>query len=86
MSIPTRVSGNAIFVQTNSPLFTEEARPFSTLEEMVEVCCAPPLDCSLDKVIVTAVKDDRSCSVTLEFVSATRGEAPGAPVRPRARE
>lgn len=70
--------GQAVFLRTDTADFAEETVPFKNLEEMVQVCSVPRQNLILEKVVVFSMLDGEPAAVTLSFVSASRGQRPGA--------
>jgi hypothetical protein len=77
METPTYAIGQAVFIRTDVPDYEEETVPFKTLDEMVQLCCAPRPDRVLEKVVVFSLVQGEPCALTLSFVSATKGQRPG---------
>jgi len=77
METPTYAIGQAVFIRTDVPDYKEETVPFKTLDEMVQLCCAPHPDRVLEKVVVFSLVQGEPCALTLSFVSATKGQRPG---------
>ena len=74
---PAYAVGQAVFIRTNTPDFTEESLAFKSLEEMVQICseCRPNL--VLEKVIIFAMPEGEPFALTLGFIAATKGQRPG---------
>ncbi|MEI7733224.1 MAG: hypothetical protein WCO56_26875 [Verrucomicrobiota bacterium] len=70
--------GQAVFLRTDTADFAEETVPFKTLEEMVAICSIPRDNLILEKVVVYSMLEGTPAAVTLSFVSASRGQRPGA--------
>ena len=68
--------GQAIFLRTDSPDFEEVVVKFHSLEEMVEICSKSHPNCVLENVVVYSVVGEESCSLTLGFISASKGQRP----------
>jgi len=69
--------GQAVYIRTDSPDFEEITIPFRTLGELVAVCTQPREHMTLDKVVVYAMPGGEAHSVTLGFLSASKGARPG---------
>ena len=74
---PAYAVGQAVFIRTDTPDFTEESLAFKSLEEMVQICseCHPNL--VLEKVIIFAMPEGEPFALTLGFIAATKGQRPG---------
>jgi hypothetical protein len=74
---PAYAVGQAVFIRTDTPDFTEESLAFKSLEEMVQICseCRPNL--VLEKVIIFAMPEGEPFALTLGFIAATKGQRPG---------
>jgi hypothetical protein len=77
METPTYAIGQAVFIRTDVPDYEEETVPFKTLDEMVQLCCAPRSNRVLEKVVVFSLVQGEPCALTLSFVSSTKGQRPG---------
>ena len=73
MSLGAYATGQAVFIRTDTPNFEERAIPFSSLEELVELCTKPRPNLTLEKIIVHRLRDEESTAVTLGFIAATKG-------------
>ncbi len=71
--------GQAIFIRTDTPDYAEEAIPFKTLEEMVNICGTVQDNLTLEKIIVYSMVESEPVALTLGFVSATKGQRPENP-------
>jgi len=74
MSLGSYATGQAVFIRTDTPSFEERAIPFSSLEELVELCTKPRPNLTLEKIIVHRLQDEESTAVTLGFIAATKGQ------------
>jgi hypothetical protein len=74
MSLGSYATGQAVFLRTDTPNFEERAVPFSSLEELVELCTKPRPNLTLEKIIVYRLQDEESTAVTLGFIAATKGQ------------
>ena len=79
MKIGSYATGQAVFIRTDTPSFEERAVPFSSLEELVELCTKPRANLTLEKIIVHRLQDEESTAVTLGFIAATKGQKMPAP-------
>ena len=70
--------GQAVFIQTDTPDYAEEMVPFRSLEELTRVCSESRPNRILEKIIVYSMVEGSPVAVTLGFVSASRGQRPGA--------
>ena len=68
--------GQAVFIRTDVPDYSETAIPFKTLGELVKLCSEPRADMVLDKVVIYAMPGGEPRAVTLGFVSASKGSRP----------
>ena len=68
--------GQAVFIRTDVPDYSETAFPFKTLGELVKLCTEPRADMVLDKVVIYAMPGGEPRAVTLGFVSASKGSRP----------
>jgi hypothetical protein len=66
--------GQAVFIRTDTPDYSEEIVPFRTLEELTALCVRPRPELTLDRVLVYSLVDKVPCAVTLNFLAASRGE------------
>ncbi len=74
MSLGAYATGQAVFIRTDTPNFEERAIPFSSLEELVELCTKPRPNLTLEKIIVHRLQEEESTAVTLGFIAATKGQ------------
>jgi len=77
MATPDYAIGQAIFIRTDVPDYPEVSVPFQTLAELVRICSEPRPGNLLDKVVFYATVDDEPRSVSLSFLSASKGVRPG---------
>ena len=70
--------GQAVFIRTDTPDYAEETVLFKSLEEMVQVCCTPRPNLTLEKIIVYSLAGGEPTALTLGFVSASKGHRPGS--------
>ncbi|HEY1173925.1 MAG TPA: hypothetical protein VGH19_21350 [Verrucomicrobiae bacterium] len=68
--------GQAVFIRTDTPDYVEETIPFKSLEEMVKVSIEPRENMTLEKVVIFSMVNHEATSVTLGFISASRGTEP----------
>ncbi len=78
MPAPAYAIGQAVYLRTDTPDYAEETIPFKTLEELVRVCSTSHPNLTLDRVIVYSMVEGEPCALTLGFVAATKGQAPGS--------
>lgn len=71
--------GQAIFIRTDTMDYVEKAIPFNTLEDMVALCSRPQPDLTLEKIVLYAMVNEEPTSLTLGFISASRGQRPNTP-------
>jgi hypothetical protein len=69
--------GQAVFIRTDTPDYSEETIPFKTLEELVTICSSPREHLTLDKIMIYSMIQDEPHAVMLGFMSASRGGGPG---------
>ena len=69
----TSAIGEAIYIRTDVPGYEEENIPFQSLEEMIGICTASYPDKTLEKIIVYGSQGDELMSLTLDYISSTRG-------------
>lgn len=69
----TNAIGEAVYIRTDVPSYAEERIPFSTLEELVEVCTTVQPNLTLEKVIIYSLAGDAPRSLTLGYISASKG-------------
>jgi hypothetical protein len=74
---PGYAIGQAVFIRTDTPDFSEETFPFKSLEELVIVCSEPRTGMTLEKIVVFSMVDNEPVALTLGFISASRGQKPG---------
>lgn len=77
MKTPEYAIGQAVFVRTDVPDYEEVTVPFQTLGELVRICSEPRPDRLLEKIVCYAMAGEEPRSVTLGFLSASKGERPG---------
>jgi len=78
MNSPAHAIGQAIYLRTDTVDYEEEAIPFRSLEEMVEVCAKPRPKLTLEKIIVYSMASSgEPVALTLGFIASTRGQRPG---------
>ncbi len=77
MKTPAYPIGQAVFIRTDTPDYAEETIPFKDLAELVEVCSQVHPDLVLEKILIYALQDGQPCSLTLGFISASKGQRPG---------
>ena len=65
--------GEAVFIRTDVPNYVEERLPFCSLQEMIEVCTTPQPNLTLEKVIVYSLVGEAPKSLTLSYISASKG-------------
>lgn len=85
MKSPEHAIGQAIFVRTDVPDFSEVTVPFQTLGELVAVCSEGRAGMLLDQVIIYATVGDDPRSVALRFMSAGKEVEGGGPGRSQSR-
>jgi hypothetical protein len=73
---PAYAIGQAIFIRTDTADYAEQAVPFRSLEEMVDVCSKRLPNMILEKVIVYSLANGEPCALTLCFLAATKGQRP----------
>jgi hypothetical protein len=69
--------GQAVYVRTDTPDYEEVTVPFQSLGELVKICSQPRPELLLDKVVIYATVDEEPRSVSLSFLSASKGSRPG---------
>lgn len=79
MNLPAHAIGQAVFIRTDVMDYAEDAVPFRTLEEMIQICTTPRADRMLEKVLVFAMDGELPVSLTLGFIAASKGRRPGLP-------
>ena len=75
-SSSTYAVGQAVFIRTDTPDYSEEFIPFRSLDEMVRICSRVHQNLTLEKVIIYGMVDEDASSLTLGFISATKGRRP----------
>ncbi|MGB0578879.1 MAG: hypothetical protein ACPGVU_04170 [Limisphaerales bacterium] len=65
--------GEAVFIRTDVPNYVEERLPFCSLEELINVCTTPQPNLTLEKVIVYSLAGEAPKSLTLSYISASKG-------------
>lgn len=76
MSTPEYAIGQAVFVRTDVPDYAEVTVPFQGLGELVGLCSEPRPGMLLDKVIIYATVGEEPRSISLSFLSASKGIRP----------
>jgi hypothetical protein len=71
--------GQAVFIRTDTPDYSEETIPFKTLEEMVRICATPRENLTLDKVMIYSMIQGEPQALMLGFLSSSKGQQPGMP-------
>ena len=71
--------GQAVFIRTDTPDYSEETIPFKTLEEMVRICATPRDHLTLDKIMIYSMLDGEPQALMLGFMSSSKGKQPGMP-------
>ena len=71
--------GQAIFIRTDTLDYAEKAIPFNTLEAMVALCAEPQPNLTLERIMVYSTINGTPTSLTLAFVSASKGQRPNSP-------
>lgn len=74
--MPAYAIGQAVFVRTDTTDYAEKTFPFTSLEEMVEICSTPKPDLLLEKIVVFSLGDGEPLALTLGFISASKGQRP----------
>ena len=69
--------GQAVFVRTDVPDYAEIMVPFQSLGELVRICSVPRPHQLLDKVVIYASVGEEPRSVSMSFLSASKGTRPG---------
>ena len=77
MKTPAYPIGQAVFIRTDTPDYAEETIPFKDLEELVRLCSQIHPNLVLEKILIYALQEGEPCSVTLGFISASKGQRPG---------
>jgi hypothetical protein len=76
MNSPAYAIGQAVFIRTDTIDYAEESIPFRNLEELVKICTQPQDNLTLDKIVVYSMVNGEPNSVTLGFVSSSKGQRP----------
>lgn len=76
MSAPQYAVGQAVFVRTDVPDYAEVAIPFQCLGDLVRLCSEPRPGMLLDKLVIYATVGEEPRSISLSFLSASRGIRP----------
>ena len=80
MSLTAYAIGQAVFIRTDTADYAEVIIPFTSLEEMVDVCTKSRTSMTLEKVIVYSMGTNEPVALTLGFIAASKGVRPaGAP-------
>lgn len=66
--------GQAVFIRTDTPDYSEATIPFTSLEEMVLICSQPRPNLTLEKIIVYGMTGNDPIALTLGFISASQGQ------------
>ena len=69
--------GQAVFIRTDTPDYSEETVPFKSLDELVRLCSTPRENLTLDKVMIYSMVDGEPTALMLGFLSTSKGQAPG---------
>jgi len=77
MQTPEYAIGQAVYIRTDLPDYREVTIPFQTLSQLVRICSEPKPDMLLDKVVFYALVNEEARSVTMSFLSASKGARPG---------
>lgn len=77
MQTPSIAIGQAVFIRTDVPEYSEATVPFQTLEEMVSVCSVPRPSLTLERVVIFSLQGDQPSALILGFICATKGVRPG---------
>lgn len=77
MQTPDYAIGQAVFVRTDVPDYSETTVPFQSLGELVRLCSEPRPNLLLDKVVIYASVGAEPRSVSMSFLSASKGTRPG---------
>jgi hypothetical protein len=77
MHAPDYAIGQAVYIRTDLPDYLEVTIPFHTLSQLVRICSEPKPDMLLDKVVFYALVNEEARSVTMSFLSASKGARPG---------
>jgi hypothetical protein len=68
--------GQAVFIRTDTVDYVEVIVPFTSLEELVEVCTKPRSSMTLEKVLVYSFINNEPTALTLGFIAASKGQRP----------
>jgi hypothetical protein len=68
--------GQAVFIRTDLADYVEETIPFQTLDEIVVICSEPRPNLTLERVVIYSMVEEEPRAVTLNFISATKGQRP----------
>jgi hypothetical protein len=68
--------GQAVFIRTDTVDYAEVIVPFTSLEELVEVCTKPRSNMTLEKVLVYSFINNEPTALTLGFIAASKGQRP----------
>ena len=68
--------GQAVFIRTDTVDYAEVIVPFTSLEELVEVCTKPRPNMTLEKVLVYSFVNNEPTALTLGFIAASKGQRP----------
>ena len=71
--------GQAVFIRTDTPDYSEETIPFKNLDELVRLCATPREHLTLDKIMIYSMVDGEPNALMLGFMSASKGPLPGLP-------
>jgi hypothetical protein len=71
--------GQAVFIRTDTPDYSEETIPFKDLDELVRLCAVPRENLTLDKIMIYSMVDGEPNALMLGFMSASKGRPPVAP-------
>jgi hypothetical protein len=77
MELSAYAIGQAVYIRTDTLDYAEETIAFKTLEEMVHLCSTSHPNMTLERVIIYSMVQGEPCSLTLGFISATKGQRPG---------
>ncbi len=70
--------GQAVFLRTDAPDYAEETFPFKSLDELSLICAQGRSNLILEKIIIYSLVDGEPVSLTLGFISASKGQRPGS--------
>lgn len=68
--------GQAVFIRTDTLDYAEVIVPFTSLEELVDVCTKPRSNMTLEKVLVYSFINNEPTALTLGFIAASKGQRP----------